>query len=172
MTMESRSAGLESIGTRSLSWRFTPHAPASASMATISVGGNGGRTKSPNGSRPRLPTVQSPKVNLSSWRGKKQLGSDSMKVYLPREVTTMERGSAPPASHSGGPTSPAPRACRTTAFDFLRHPEGGSTLIPLAQAAKPAKCGTGTGTGYTHKNEAVYVNVRHIVPYARLAASF
>ncbi len=67
--MRSRSAGVASIGTRSLSWRFTPHAPTSASSATASTGGSGSRTASPNGSRPRLPTVQRPNENLCSGRG-------------------------------------------------------------------------------------------------------
>ena len=67
--MRSRSEGVASIGTRSLSWRFTPHAPTSASSATASTGGSGSRTTSPKGSRPRLPTVQRPNENLSSGRG-------------------------------------------------------------------------------------------------------
>src|SRR6516165_3199093 len=68
-TIRSRSAGVASMGTRSLSWRFTPHAPTSASMATMSLGGTVGRTASPNGSRPRLPTVHKPNENLCSGRG-------------------------------------------------------------------------------------------------------
>ena len=39
--MRSRSAGVASIGTRSLSCRFTPQAPTSASIATASTGGSG-----------------------------------------------------------------------------------------------------------------------------------
>src|SRR5579863_7082030 len=68
-TILSRSAAVASIGTRSLSWRFTPQAPISPSTLTISVGGNGGRTKSPKGSRPRFPSVHSPKENLCSGLG-------------------------------------------------------------------------------------------------------
>src|SRR3954468_1824289 len=68
-TMRSRSAAEASIGTRSLSCRLTPQAPSSASMRTASTGGSGTRTASPKGSRPRLPTVQRPKENLSSLRG-------------------------------------------------------------------------------------------------------
>src|SRR5262245_38140542 len=67
--MRSRSDGEASIGTRSLSCRLTPQAPASASSATASSGGSGSRTASPNGSRPRLPTVQRPNENLCSGRG-------------------------------------------------------------------------------------------------------
>src|SRR5262245_54265565 len=68
-TMRSRSDAAASIGTRSLSCRLTPHAPTSARSATASSGGRASRTTSPNGSRPRLPTVQRPKENLSSGRG-------------------------------------------------------------------------------------------------------
>src|SRR6266850_5172842 len=38
-------------------------------MRTAATGGSVGRTASPNGSRPRLPTVQRPKVNLCSGLG-------------------------------------------------------------------------------------------------------
>src|SRR5215467_9674512 len=69
VTMRSRSEGVASIGTRSLSCRFTPHAPTSASSLTASTGGSGGRTSEPNGSRPRLATVQRPNENLCSGRG-------------------------------------------------------------------------------------------------------
>src|SRR5271165_1691239 len=68
-TMRSRSAGVASMGTRSLSCRLTPQAPSSPRMATISFGGMVGRTASPKGSRPRLPRVQRPKENLCSGRG-------------------------------------------------------------------------------------------------------
>src|SRR5579871_2090615 len=68
-TILSRSLGVASMGTRSLSWRFTPHAPISPSTATISLGGNVGRTASPKGSRPRLPSVHRPKENLCSGLG-------------------------------------------------------------------------------------------------------
>src|SRR5215510_1404517 len=44
-------------------------APTSASKRTSSIGGIEGRTASPNGSRPRLPTVHKPNVNLCSGRG-------------------------------------------------------------------------------------------------------
>ena len=63
-TMQSRSAGVASMGTRSLSCRLTPQAPTSASIETISIGEICGRTKSPKGSRPRLPTVHKPKGKL------------------------------------------------------------------------------------------------------------
>src|SRR5262245_23258890 len=68
-TMRSRSAAVASIGTRSLSWKFTPQAPISASLCTARTGSSGGRTNSPNGSRPRFPTVHRPKVNLSAGVG-------------------------------------------------------------------------------------------------------
>src|SRR5579862_7395866 len=57
------------MGTRSLSWRLTPQAPTSASIATMSFGAITGRTKSPKGSRPRFPTVHRPNVNLCSGFG-------------------------------------------------------------------------------------------------------
>src|SRR2546425_2426030 len=69
LTMRSRSEGVASIGTRSLSCRLTPHAPTSPSIATAAAGASASRTTSPNGSRPRLPTVHSPNENLSSGRG-------------------------------------------------------------------------------------------------------
>src|SRR3954468_14515525 len=69
LTMRSRADGDASIGTRSLSCRFTPQAPTSARSATASTGGKASRTTSPNGSRPRLPTVQRPNENLCSGRG-------------------------------------------------------------------------------------------------------
>src|SRR5687767_15205441 len=76
-TMRSRSAGVASIGTRSLSWKLTPQAPRSASRRTASHGSSAGRTNSPNGSRPRLPTVQRPKVNLSAGVGCSDMVSDT-----------------------------------------------------------------------------------------------
>src|SRR5437899_11463105 len=66
LTIASRSAADEPSGTRSLSWKFTPYAPRSARWCTASTGSSGGRVSWPNGSRPRLPTVQSPKVKRSS----------------------------------------------------------------------------------------------------------
>src|ERR1700687_4577354 len=69
VTIRSRSAQVVSIGTRSLSCRLTPQAPTSASMATMSTGEMTCRTKSPNGSRPRFPTVHNPKENLCSGFG-------------------------------------------------------------------------------------------------------
>ena len=65
----SRSAADEPNGTRSSSWKFTPYAPISARRLTDSTGSSGGRVSNPNGSRPVLPTVQSPKVNWCSGRG-------------------------------------------------------------------------------------------------------
>src|SRR5579885_1705168 len=67
--MRLRSAGVASKGTRSLSCRLMPQAPNSESLRTLCTGLRSGRTKSPKGSRPRLPTVQRPKLNLSSLRG-------------------------------------------------------------------------------------------------------
>src|SRR5215467_5589293 len=67
--MRSRSDGVASIGTRSLSCRFTPQAPTSASIETTSTGEMCGRVTSPNGSRPRLASVHNPKENLCSGFG-------------------------------------------------------------------------------------------------------
>src|ERR1017187_4953983 len=67
--MRSRSAGVASIGTRSLSCRFTPQAPISPSTDAISLGGMVRRTASPNGARPRLPSVHNPKENFCSGLG-------------------------------------------------------------------------------------------------------
>src|SRR5262245_26384213 len=68
-TILSHSDADASRGTRSLSWRFTPYAPSSPSLRTMSFGEMGGRTGSPNGSRPGLPTVQRPKVKRCSGFG-------------------------------------------------------------------------------------------------------
>ena len=68
-TMRSRLAAVASMGTRSLSCRFTPQAPTSPSSATSSPGVSRGRTGSPKGSRPGLPTVHRPNENLCSARG-------------------------------------------------------------------------------------------------------
>src|SRR3954471_24585054 len=71
-TSLSRTASSEPNGNRSSSWRVTPYAPSSARRCTVSTGSSGGRVASPNGSRACQPTVQSPKVNLSSrvgWGG-------------------------------------------------------------------------------------------------------
>src|SRR5262245_49260485 len=70
-TILSRSDADASRGTRSLSWRFTPYAPSSPSLRTMSFGEMGGRTGSPNGSRPGFPTVQRPKVKWCSGFGVK-----------------------------------------------------------------------------------------------------
>src|SRR5271169_4089556 len=67
--MRSRSAAEASIGTRSLSCRLTPQAPISPRTEAISVGGMVRRTASPNGSRPRLPSVHNPNENLCSGLG-------------------------------------------------------------------------------------------------------
>jgi hypothetical protein len=56
-------------GDRSLSWKLTPQAPTSASRCTNSTGDLLARTASPKGSRPTLPTVHRPKVNLCSGFG-------------------------------------------------------------------------------------------------------
>ena len=49
-TMRSRSEALASIGTKSLSWKFTPYAPTSARRWTRSTGDFSARTGAPNGS--------------------------------------------------------------------------------------------------------------------------
>src|SRR5262245_31900049 len=64
--MRSRSGAGVPYGTRSSSCRLTPQAPISASRCTVWTGSRGGRVGSPKGSRPGLPTVHSPKVNLGS----------------------------------------------------------------------------------------------------------
>ena len=46
-----------------------PNAPSSASLRTLAFGSRRARVGSPNGSRPVLPTVQSPKLNLSAGVG-------------------------------------------------------------------------------------------------------
>src|ERR1019366_5829934 len=68
-TIRSRSAGVASIETRSLSCRLTSQAPISPRRDAISVGRMVRRTASPKGSRPRLPKVPNPKENLCSGLG-------------------------------------------------------------------------------------------------------
>src|SRR5690606_14626789 len=64
------SAGVASMGIRSLSWKLTPNTPpTSPKSSTIFAGSSLARVGSPNGSRPGLPTVQRPKVNLSAGVG-------------------------------------------------------------------------------------------------------
>ena len=65
----SRSASDDSNGNTSLSWKFTPYAPSSASLRTARSAAIGGRTAPPNTSTPCQPTVQIPNENLSSGVG-------------------------------------------------------------------------------------------------------
>ena len=65
----SRSASDASNGNTSLSWKFTPYAPSSASLRTARSAAIGGRTGPPNTSTPCQPTVQMPNENLSCGVG-------------------------------------------------------------------------------------------------------
>ena len=65
----SRSAGEASKSNTSLSWKFTPYAPSSASLRTARSAGIGGRTAPPNTSTPCHPTVQIPNEKWSSLDG-------------------------------------------------------------------------------------------------------
>ena len=65
----SRSAGVASKAKTSLSWKFTPWAPSSASLYTARSAGIGGRTALPNTSTPCHPTVQMPNEKRSSRDG-------------------------------------------------------------------------------------------------------
>ena len=67
--LRSRSPWLSSNPNTSLSWKFTPYAPSSASLRTARSAGIGGRTAPPNTSTPCHPTVQIPNENLSSGVG-------------------------------------------------------------------------------------------------------
>src|SRR4051794_15737096 len=62
---------VDSSGTRSSSWKVTAAAPSSASRCTASTGSSRGRTAPPKTSTPCQPTVQRPKLNLSSLVGVK-----------------------------------------------------------------------------------------------------
>ncbi len=53
----------------SLSWKFTPYAPSSASLRTARSAGIGGRTAGPNTSTPCQPTVQMPNEKWSARDG-------------------------------------------------------------------------------------------------------
>src|SRR6266446_9955689 len=68
-TIWSRCDGVASMGTRSLSCRFTPQAPTSPRRSTNAAGPIDSLTASPKGSRPRFPTVHKPKENLCSGLG-------------------------------------------------------------------------------------------------------
>src|SRR5512135_2320211 len=128
LSTSSRSRGLAPGGTRSSSWKLTPYTPRSPSRRTNSAGGIGGRTTSPNGSRPGWPTVHSPKANRSSGRG------------------CNEESTAPPPS------------CGYVAAGNLSHPSGrgqpygrptrdGSITIPqhgVYPAPGAGRAGTGT----------------------------
>src|SRR5258707_3024666 len=65
----SRSSLVSSNPNTSLSWKFTPYAPSSASLRTARSAGISGRTAPPNTSTPCQPTVQIPNENLSSRLG-------------------------------------------------------------------------------------------------------
>src|ERR1019366_310338 len=60
---------LASKGNTSLSWKFTPCAPSSASLRTARSAAIGGRTAPPNTSTPCQPTVHSPNEKWSSREG-------------------------------------------------------------------------------------------------------
>ena len=62
--MSAASLSLASMGIRSLSWKFTPYAPASPSRSQSWPTLRRSRTGEPNGSAPTLPTVHRPKVNF------------------------------------------------------------------------------------------------------------
>src|SRR5690625_4778879 len=68
-TIRSRSWAPAPGGTRSSSCRLTPQAPSSASFSSVRFGSSGSRTGPPNGSRPTLPTVHSPKLKRSPLVG-------------------------------------------------------------------------------------------------------
>ena len=65
----SRSTLLSSNPNTSLSWKFTPYAPISASLRTARSAGIGGRTAVPKTSTPCQPTVHIPNENRSAGVG-------------------------------------------------------------------------------------------------------
>src|SRR4051812_2128963 len=82
------------MGTRSLSWKLTPYAPADPSISAIWTGEIRSRVGSPNGSRPGLPTVQRPKVNFILGSGAKSLGMEGpLEFQLPNADFRLPRES-------------------------------------------------------------------------------
>src|SRR3954468_17216432 len=75
LMMRSRSWALLSGGIKSSSWKVIPYAPISASRLTASTVASAGRVASPNRSLACQPTVQSPKLNLSSRVGVRSMSS-------------------------------------------------------------------------------------------------
>ena len=65
----SRSAFAAPNPNTSLSWKFTPYTPSSASLRTARSAAIGGRTAAPNTSTPCHPTVQIPNEKRSSRVG-------------------------------------------------------------------------------------------------------
>ena len=128
--MRSRSAGDASMGTRSLSCRLTPYAPISPSLRTASSGSSTGRVGRPNGSPPRWPTVQRPKVNLSAGVGTNALVMERESgAYT---VLPSRRGRSP-HENSGRTVGDGPRAgadtcawCGRNVARDARHPRGES----------------------------------------------
>src|SRR5215831_20150424 len=91
---------MASTGTRSLSCRLMPQAPTSPSRPATSTGERGGRTKSPKGSRPRWPTVHSPKENLCS--GFTRNGAALIDFSLGRAEESFGSGNAAISVHQQG----------------------------------------------------------------------
>src|SRR5215213_11234801 len=75
LMIRSRSWAVLPGGIKSSSWKVIPYAPISASRLTASTVARAGRVASPNRSRACQPTVQSPKLNLSSRVGLRSISS-------------------------------------------------------------------------------------------------
>src|SRR5215203_5913626 len=75
LMIRSRSWALLPGGIKSSSWKVIPYAPISANRVTASTVARTGRVASPNRSRACQPTVQSPKLNLSSRVGLRSMSS-------------------------------------------------------------------------------------------------
>src|SRR5215207_1234646 len=92
--IRSRSWALLPGGIKSSSWKVIPYAPISANRVTASTVARTGRVASPNRSRACQPTVESPKLNLSSRVG---LRSMSSRVTVADMTPPQLRGSSTPA---------------------------------------------------------------------------
>src|SRR5215510_7379365 len=143
-TILSHSDADASRGTRSLSWRFTPYAPSSPSLRTMSFGEMGGRTGSPNGSRPGLPTVQRPKVKWCSGFGVNiELSGVCHPEFLGRQFAAPFASSAVQRSSKAKPqraqrTQRTPERLRAMNHKLAAEKIGTALSFPLRSSAPSA----------------------------------
>src|SRR3954468_13360865 len=107
--IRSRSWALLPGGIKSSSWKVIPYAPISASRLTASTVARTGRVASPNRSRACQPTVQSPKLNLSSRVGLRSMSARVSVAVMtaPQLLMALPVGRSSPFDRAGEPTDDA-----------------------------------------------------------------